>query len=154
MKKNRIKRECKGRALAISRRVLSNPDSNGFYVESELILGRFYYVKIVFESSEIGSFWCSCHDFASNRSDKCKHVFAVEYASRLGQVQSIDKKLPISQFKKVVSPITKMSSVTKPKSWTDNTKKVEIQYKNESIRTLNEIEKAEIEAEAYSTHRQ
>jgi len=130
---NKIKRECKGRALAISRRVLSNPDSNGFYVESEMILGKFYYVKIVFESSESGSFWCSCPDFASNRSDKCKHVFAVEYAIRLEIVQPIDKKLPISSIKR--NPTTN-------------------QYKNLSIRDLNELEKADIEAEAYRTKRQ
>jgi hypothetical protein len=53
----------------------------------------------------------------------------------LNLVKSIDKKLPISQIKK------------------DSTK-VADQYKNESIITLNEIEKAEIEAEAYRTKRQ
>lgn len=96
-----------------------------------MIRGKFYYVKIVFESSESGSFWCSCPDFTSNRSDKCKHVFAVKYAIHLGLVQQIDKKLPISSKKSVAE-----------------------QYKNLSIATLNELEKAEIEAEAYRNQRQ
>ena len=92
---NRIKRECKGRALCIQRKVNQFLNSDVFYVESESLVGKYYYVKFVFESS--GNFWCSCPDYASNRSEKCKHLYAVEYAIRLNLVQQIDKKLPISQ---------------------------------------------------------
>ena len=122
---NRIKRECKGRALCIQRKVNQFLNSDVFYVESESLVGKYYYVKFVFESS--GNFWCSCPDYASNRSEKCKHLYAVEYAIRLNLVQTIDKKLPISSKKSVTD-----------------------QYKNLSIRDLNELEKAEIEAEQYS----
>jgi len=51
--------------------------------------------------------------------------------------QQIDKKLPICQSKKweMITPII--------------SKLIADQYKNESIITLNELEKADIEAEQY-----
>ncbi|MFB5598979.1 MAG: hypothetical protein ACE5SW_01960 [Nitrososphaeraceae archaeon] len=54
----------------------------------------------------------------------------MQYAIHLGLVQTVDHKLPIS--KKTTTTIAD-------------------QYKNLSIQTLNELEKAEIEAEAYRT---
>jgi len=136
----RIRRECKGRVLCIQRKVNQFLNSDNFYVESESLVGKYYYVKFVFESSESSKpyFWCTCPDFNSNRAEMCKHCWACFYAKRLNLVQQIDKKLPICQSKKgeMITPI-------KPKSIAD-------QYKNYSIRDLNELEKAEIEeAEQY-----
>ena len=67
----------------------------------------------------------------------CKHCWACFYAKRLNLVQQIDKKLPICQSKKweMITPII--------------SKLIADQYKNESIITLNELEKADIEAEQY-----
>lgn len=103
-----ILRECHGRRLAISLRVFAQTESDRrrFFVQSEMILGKYYYVKIVFESSETGNFWCSCPDYTSNRTNKCKHIFAVQYAIRLGLVQTVDKKLPISQVNRNTTTIS------------------------------------------------
>lgn len=67
----------------------------------------------------------------------CKHCWACFYAKRLNLVQQIDKKLPICQSKKweMITPII--------------SKLIVDQYKNESIITLNELEKADIDAEQY-----
>jgi len=167
----RIKRECKGRALCIQRKVNQFLNSDIFYVESESLVGKYYYVKFVYESS--GNFWCSCLDYASNRSEgKCKHIFAVQYALRLNLVQKIDHKLPISQVQKnsevsaltpsktddptpdhseTVKELTEnlFSNIGKSTNQTTTTTIAE-QYKDLSIATLNIIEQAEIEAEAYS----
>jgi len=105
---SKILRECRGRRLALLGRVFRRCfDDTPSYVESETNSDKFYYVKFVFESS--GNFWCSCPDYASNRSEKCKHLYAVEYAIRLNLVQQIDKKLPIAQ-----------KAVAVTKSWEDD----------------------------------
>jgi hypothetical protein len=92
---NKILRECRGRRLAISRRVLryEKNTNTSYYVESEST-NRFYFVE--YKDKEDYKF-CTCMDFASNRSDKCKHIYAVEYAVRLNLVQATESKLPISQ---------------------------------------------------------
>ena len=103
---------------------IQNSNSNGFYIASESASNRFYYVEYKDNYN-----FCTCGDYASNRSDKCKHIFPVDYAIRLNLIQHVEKKLPISQR--------------------NTTTKVEEQYKNESIRTLNILEKVEIGAEQY-----
>ncbi len=35
--------------------------------------------------------WCSCKDYESKRSEKCKHLFAIEFAIRMGTLKDIDK---------------------------------------------------------------
>jgi len=133
---SKILRECRGRRLALLRRVFMSTETNRthFYVASEVIKDRYYFVEYKQNAN-----FCTCWDFASNRSEKCKHIFAVEYAIHLGLVQQIDHKLPISQK-------AEKFSASKPKSIAE-------QYKNLSIATLNELEKAEIEAEQYRTQR-
>ncbi|MDR4512594.1 MAG: SWIM zinc finger domain-containing protein [Nitrososphaeraceae archaeon] len=136
---SKILRECRGRRLAISRKIFRLQNTSVFYVQSERVDNRWYLVKYKFEPKE---FYCTCPDWASNRSDICKHGYAVLTATNIGLVQQIDHKLQISQKG------AKMISALKPKST------VAEQYKDLSIATLNEIEKAEIEAEAYRTQRQ
>jgi len=122
-------RECRGLRLYISQSVFRIQNSkHGYYVKSESS-DRYYFV-----SNKTDSQFCTCLDYASHRADKCKHLYAVQYALRLGLVQSIDRKLPISSIKR--NPTT-----------TD-------QYKNLSIRTLNILEKVEIEADQFKTQRQ
>jgi len=134
----KILRECRGRRLALLGSVNSLQNSNtGYYVASESSKDRYYFVEYKTDSN-----FCTCWDYASNRSDKCKHLYAVQYAIHLGLVQEIDHKLPISQKTEKFSVFS-----DKPKST------IAEQYKNLSIATLNEMEKAEIEAEAYRTKR-
>ena len=73
-----IKRECKGRALALTRKVYRLNNTDVFYVESESSNDTYYFVKY---KPDVLT-WCSCPD-SSTRGMKCKHQFGVEYAIRL-----------------------------------------------------------------------
>ena len=113
---SRILRQCKGRRLSITLSVFRIQDSkHSFYVKSESS-NRYYFVEYKPDSS-----FCTCWDFASNRSDKCKHIYAVEHSLRLGLVQQIEHKLPICQSKKLVTSMSSIDAVdNKPKSWTED----------------------------------
>lgn len=74
-----IKRECKGRALAISRNVFRIEKTDSFYCQSENNENVYYFIRY---SPDVLT-WCSCPD-SSTRGMKCKHQFGVEYAIRLG----------------------------------------------------------------------
>jgi SWIM zinc finger len=81
------RRESKSRVLAISRRMYRLLNSDVYYVESESSDNIYYFVKFkpdVFE-------WCSCKDFELNRAIKCKHLYAIEFAIRMGTLKDIDK---------------------------------------------------------------
>ena len=131
---SRIARECRGRRLALLGSVFITNDSKvHFYVASESNKDIFYFVEYKQNAN-----YCTCWDYYSNRSENCKHILAVGYALRLNLVQKIDHKLPICQ--KVTE---NFSGASKPKS-------VAEQYKDLSISTLNELEKADIEAENYN----
>ena len=54
----KYKRECKGRALAISRRNYRLHNSDVYYVESESSNDTYYFVK--FKPDVL--YWCSCPD--------------------------------------------------------------------------------------------
>ena len=126
---NKDRRSGKARVIALSRRIYKLTDKNTYYVESETCDNRYYFVRYnpdVFE-------WCSCKDFESNRSERCKHTIAIEYAIRFNTIREVDK-LP-SEVLKITRNL------------------IADTYKNESIATLNELEKAEIEAEEYRTQR-
>lgn len=96
-------------------------------MKSESSTDRYYFV----EFKPNANYFCAFMDFTSNRSDKCNHLYAVENTIRWNMVLQTDKKLPISQTKR-------------------NTTTVADQYKNETIRNLNILEKVEIEAESYN----
>ena len=81
-----IKRECKGRRLAISRRIYRLMQTDVFYVESESTDNVYYFVKFKPDVIE----FCSCMD-SSTRNVRCKHSFAVEYAIRMGTLKDTDK---------------------------------------------------------------
>lgn len=163
----RVKRESHGRTIAISRSVYRLARTDVYYVQSSTVPSRYYYVRFQYEpnlqnSSDNSGYscdnssWCSCMDYHSNRSEKCKHLYAVEYSIRLGTLQDTDDKLPISQGKKNESNNNFSYKIANIQQDPINTrsKKVSDIYKDYSIATLNELEKAEIEAEQYSSRTQ
>ena len=86
-KKEKDRREGKGRVLAISRNVLYLLDSKDvYYVQSQHSSEIYYYVKYNADVFE----WCSCKD-NSTRPIKCKHLFAIEFAIKWGTIKDIDK---------------------------------------------------------------
>lgn len=91
-----VKRECKGRALAISRNVFRIEKTDSFYCQSENNENVYYFIRFSPEKLT----WCSCPD-SSMRQMKCKHIFGIEYAIRLATVKDVDK-LP-EQVKKEVT---------------------------------------------------
>ncbi len=102
-----------------------------YYVESESSDGRYYFVR--FNSSFAGGF-CNCKDYDSNRTERCKYQYAIEYGIRFNTIKEVEHLPEEVRGKR-------------------DTAAVETNYENESIRSLNDIEKAEIEAEAYRTQR-
>jgi len=88
-RKNTIKkcrREGKGRVLAISRKIYRLLQTDVYYVESEST-DNVYYVKFKPDIIE----FCSCKDYESNRAEKCKHIFGVEFTIKIGTLKDTDK---------------------------------------------------------------
>jgi predicted nucleic acid-binding Zn finger protein len=85
-----VKREDKGKVIALERRIFRIVGKDVFYVESQSVEGLVYYIMF---NTEKEFEWCSCLDH-SVRGRKCKHLFAIEYAIRKGTVQDTDS-LPI-----------------------------------------------------------
>ena len=81
------RREGRARCIALSRTIYQMRGKETFYVESESCVGRYYFVR--FNSSFDGSF-CSCKNFESNRSEKCKHLMTVENAIRFATIKEVD----------------------------------------------------------------
>lgn len=112
--KKKDRREGRGVVLALSRHVYNLQNKNStFYVESESCDSRYYFVRYnpsVFE-------WCSCKDFESNRTERCKHLYGVEYGIRFNTILEVDK-LP----EEVHSGISRNSTskTTLNKSWKDD----------------------------------
>ncbi len=133
-KKNR--REGRGRVVALSRYVYRLQGKDTYYVESKSCDSRYYFSR--FNSSFAGGF-CSCKDYESNRSERCKHQYAIEYAIRFNTVREVAKLPEEVRGKKK----TTTAEATQEKEYLEK----------QSIRTLNDIEKAEIEAEEYRNQR-
>lgn len=83
-----VKRECKGRRLAITGKIykLQNTNDDVFYVLSESRSDNTYY----FVKYNLTDSYCSCPD-SSMRQMKCKHIWSIEYAIRLATVKDIEK---------------------------------------------------------------
>ena len=82
----RYKRMGKGRLIAQSRKVYRLLNTDVFYVESESSDHSYYFVK--FKPDVIQ--WCSCID-NSTRGIRCKHIWSIEFAIRLGTLRDTDK---------------------------------------------------------------
>ena len=83
----KYKRECKGRCLALTRKVYRLMQTDVFYVESESTKNVYYFVKFKPDVME----FCSCKDYESNRAQKCKHLYSIEFAIRMGTLKDTDK---------------------------------------------------------------
>jgi predicted nucleic acid-binding Zn finger protein len=91
----RYKRECRGRALALTRNVFRIEKTDSFYYcQSENNSNVYYFIRYAPEKLE----WCSCPD-SSIRGQKCKHLFGIDYAIRLATVKDVDK-LPVEVKKR------------------------------------------------------
>ena len=97
----KFKRECKGRALAISRRIYRLLQTDVFYVESESTDHVYYYVKFKPDVIE----WCTCPDNSMRTGGqmKCKHLHAIEFAIRLGTLRDIDRLPTEAKVRKAVA---------------------------------------------------
>jgi len=112
----RYKRECKGRALALTRRVYRLLNTDVFYVESESSNDTYYFVKFKCGVLE----WCTCPDNSMRTGGgqiRCKHVHAIEFAIRLGTLKDIDR-LPTEA--KVRKAVAVTATVALKSSFTDN----------------------------------
>ena len=110
IKKDR--REDNGRVLALSRRIYRLLQTDVYYVESESTDNVYYFVKFKPDGIE----WCSCID-NSTRGIRCKHIWSIEFAIRLGTLRDTDKLPSDAKVKKVVISIP----ATKPtKSYKDD----------------------------------
>ena len=83
---NQKKIEGKGRCIALSRRIYRLLQTDVFYVESESTDNVYYFVKFKPDVIE----WCSCMD-NSTRGLKCKHIWSIEFAIRMGTLKDTDK---------------------------------------------------------------
>jgi len=82
------RREGKGRALALSREIYRTSE-NLFYVESES--SKIYYTVKYQPSESFVLEWCTCADYNSNRSSRCKHIYAVKYALEQKTIKQVNK---------------------------------------------------------------
>ena len=107
VEKEKDKREGKGRDLALSRRVYRIQNSDTFYVESERCDNVYYFVKY---KPSVLEWWCSCMD-NSTRGMKCKHIWSIEFAIRIGTLKDTDGGLATeAKVRKVAAPATTKSS--------------------------------------------
>jgi len=109
----RYKRECKGRALALTRNVYRLVNTDVFYVESESSNDTYYFGKFKPDVVE----FCTCMD-SSTRNVRCKHSFAVKYAIRLGTLRDIDRLPTEAKVRKAVAAAT--VATVSPKSYRDD----------------------------------
>jgi hypothetical protein len=95
----KYKRECKGRALAISRRNYRLLQTDVFYVESESTDNVYYFVKFKPDVVE----YCSCPDKSLRGGQmKCKHLHSIEFAIRMGTLRDTDRLPTEAKVKKIV----------------------------------------------------
>jgi hypothetical protein len=106
------RREGKGRCIALSRRIYRLLQTDVFYVESESTNNVYYFVKYKPDGLE----WCSCMD-NSTRGLKCKHLFAIEFAIRMGTLKDTDR-LPADAKRDNTSNVVAIPS--KPSSYKDD----------------------------------
>lgn len=104
------KRECKGRALALTRNVYRLLNSDIFYVESESSNDIYYFVKFKPDVIE----YCTCPDNSLRRGGqmKCKHLHSIEYAIRMGTLKDIDILPTEAKVRKVVATVKPTKSYT------------------------------------------
>lgn len=83
-----VKRECKGRRLALTANVFQIEKTDSFYCQSENNENVYYFIRYSEKDA-----WCCCPD-NSMRGMRCKHIFCIQYSIRLARVKVVDK-LPL-----------------------------------------------------------
>ena len=102
----RYKRECKGRRLAISRRIYRLLQTDVLYVESESTDNVYYLVKFKPDVIE----WCTCPDNSMRGGQmKCKHLHAIEFAIRWGTLRDTADKLPTDIKRDIIQSVAPQS---------------------------------------------
>jgi len=108
----KYKRMGKGRSIAQSRRIyrlLQTEDV--FYVESESTDNVYYFVKFKPDVVE----YCTCPDNSLRGGQmKCKHIWTLEFAIRMGTLRDTERLPTEAKVKKVVVP------TAVPKSYTED----------------------------------
>jgi hypothetical protein len=113
----RYRRECKGRALAISRRIYRLLQTDVFYVESESTDNVYYFVKFKPDVVE----YCTCPDNSLRGGQmKCKHLHAIEFAIRFGTLRDIDRLPTEAKVKKVVPTAAVATKPQLARSYTED----------------------------------
>jgi predicted nucleic acid-binding Zn finger protein len=107
------KRMGRGRVIAQSRRIYRLLQTDVFYVESESTDNVYYFVKFKPDVVE----YCTCPDNSLRVGQmKCKHLWSIEFAIRLGSLRDIDRLPTEAKVKKVVV----VPAVVTPKSYTED----------------------------------
>jgi hypothetical protein len=112
-----IRRECKGRSLALTRNVYRLVNTDVFYVESESSNNTYYFVKFKPDVIE----WCTCPDNSMRTGGgqmKCKHLNAIGFAIRLGTLRDTERLPTEAKVSKVVT--TTATVIPTAKSYTDD----------------------------------
>jgi predicted nucleic acid-binding Zn finger protein len=104
----KYKRECKGRSLALTKKVYRLVNTDVFYVESESSNDTYYFCKIKFDVLE----WCSCSDNSTRVGPmRCKHIWACEFAIRTGTLRNTDRLQKEVKVKKVTATTVPVVSI-------------------------------------------
>jgi predicted nucleic acid-binding Zn finger protein len=81
-----------------------------FYVESESSNDTYYFVKYKPDLLE----WCSCPDNSMRGGQmRCKHIWSIEFAIRMGTLRDTDKLPTEAKVRKVLTTIIFAPAVSK-----------------------------------------
>jgi len=95
----RYKRMGRGRVIAQSRRIYRLMQTDVFYVESESTDNVYYFVKFKPDVVE----YCTGPDNSlRGRQMKCKHIWSIEFAIRLGTLRDIERLPTEAKVKEIV----------------------------------------------------
>ena len=96
----RYKRMGKGCLIAQSRRIYRLMQTDVFYVESESTDNVYYFVKFKPDVVE----YCTCPDNSLRGEQmKCKHLWSIEFAIRLGTLIDTDRLPTEAKVRKIVT---------------------------------------------------
>ena len=95
------KRMGKGRSIAQFRKIYRLLQTDVFYVESESTDNLYYFVKFKPDVIE----WCTCPDNSMRTGGqmRCKHIWACEFAIRLGTLRDTDRLPTEAKVSKVTA---------------------------------------------------
>jgi len=114
------RRSGKGRCIALSRRMYRLMQTEDvFYVESDSTDNVYYFVKFKPDVIE----WCTCPDNSMRGGGgqmKCKHLYAIEFAIRLGTLRDTDRLPTEAKVRKVAAAATITPTAVAKSSYKDD----------------------------------